>query len=68
MRLRTISTGDSGRLCCRDGRVYFGTTVYRGRVAFRPAIANWRTTEADTDMIVSVTRELIEREDWSHGR
>jgi hypothetical protein len=38
--------------------VYVGTTRYRGRVAFRPAIVNWRTTEADIDLIVEVVREL----------
>ena len=41
-----------------DGRVYVGTTRYRGKVAFRPAIVNWRTTEADVDLIVTVVREL----------
>jgi glutamate/tyrosine decarboxylase-like PLP-dependent enzyme len=41
-----------------DGRVYMGTTVYDGRVAFRPAIVNWRTTEPDVDAIVDVVREL----------
>jgi glutamate/tyrosine decarboxylase-like PLP-dependent enzyme len=41
-----------------DGRVYFGTTVYRGHVCFRPAIVNWLTTERDVDLIVSTTREL----------
>jgi glutamate/tyrosine decarboxylase-like PLP-dependent enzyme len=41
-----------------DGRVYFGTTVYGGRVAFRPAICNWRTTQDDVDLIVTVTREV----------
>jgi glutamate/tyrosine decarboxylase-like PLP-dependent enzyme len=41
-----------------DGRVYVGTTRYRGRVAFRPAIVNWRTTEADVDLIAQVVREL----------
>ena len=41
-----------------DGRVYVGTTRYRGKVAFRPAIVNWRTTEADIDLIVDVVREL----------
>lgn len=41
-----------------DGRVYFGTTLYGGRVAFRPAISNWRTTEEDVDLIVAATREL----------
>jgi glutamate/tyrosine decarboxylase-like PLP-dependent enzyme len=53
-----------GEAVLRDGRVYFGTTVYRGRVGFRPAISNWRTTEADVDMIVKVTRELIDGGDW----
>jgi glutamate/tyrosine decarboxylase-like PLP-dependent enzyme len=41
-----------------DGRVYFGTTVYGDRVAFRPAISNWRTTEDDADLITRVTSEL----------
>ena len=43
----------------RDGRVYAGTTVYRGVVAFRPAIVNWRSTEADVDLLVEVLRELL---------
>jgi len=38
--------------------VYVGTTRYRGHVAFRPAIVNWRTTESDVDLIVAVVREL----------
>jgi glutamate/tyrosine decarboxylase-like PLP-dependent enzyme len=41
-----------------DGRVYAGTTRYRGLVAFRPAIVNWRTVEADVDLLVDVVREL----------
>ena len=41
-----------------DGRVYVGTTRYRGRVAFRPAIVNWRTREQDVDLLVDVIREL----------
>ena len=41
-----------------DGRVYFGTTLYGGRVAFRPAIVNWRTTEDDIRLLVEVVREL----------
>ena len=41
-----------------DGRVYAGTTRYRGVVAFRPAIVNWRTSEADIDLLVDVVREL----------
>jgi glutamate/tyrosine decarboxylase-like PLP-dependent enzyme len=49
-----------GQAIIADGRVYFGTTVYAGKVAFRPAIANWRTTERDVDVILPVTRELAE--------
>jgi glutamate/tyrosine decarboxylase-like PLP-dependent enzyme len=41
-----------------DGRVYVGTTLYGGRVAFRPAIVNWRTTEDDIRLLVEVIREL----------
>ena len=41
-----------------DGRVYAGGTVYGGRAALRPAIVNWRTTEADVDLFVDVVREL----------
>jgi glutamate/tyrosine decarboxylase-like PLP-dependent enzyme len=41
-----------------DGRVYFGSTRYEGRVAFRPAIVNWRTRVEDIDLLVDVTREL----------
>jgi glutamate/tyrosine decarboxylase-like PLP-dependent enzyme len=47
-----------GRAILDDGRVYVGTTVYRGMTALRPAIVNWRTTEADVDLLVSVVREL----------
>jgi glutamate/tyrosine decarboxylase-like PLP-dependent enzyme len=41
-----------------DGRVYFGTTSFGGRVAFRPAIVNWRTGESDIDLLVEVVQEL----------
>jgi glutamate/tyrosine decarboxylase-like PLP-dependent enzyme len=41
-----------------DGRVYVGTTSFGGTVAFRPAIVNWRTREADIDLFVAVVREL----------
>lgn len=41
-----------------DGRVFFGSTIYAGRVAFRPAIVNWQTTEKDVDLLVDVVREL----------
>lgn len=35
-----------------SGKVYVGTTRYRSRVAFRPAIANWRTRESDLDLLI----------------
>jgi glutamate/tyrosine decarboxylase-like PLP-dependent enzyme len=41
-----------------DGRVYAGTTLYGGRVALRPAITNWRTSERDIDLFIDVLREL----------
>ena len=48
-----------GAALIADGRVYAGTTVYGGRVALRPAIVNWRTTESDIDLLVDVVRELL---------
>ena len=50
--------GQVGQAVLADGRVYVGTTVYTGKTAFRPAIVNWRTTEADVDLLVEVIREL----------
>ena len=50
-----------GAMVLEDGRVYFGTTEYMGKVCFRPAIVNWRTTEGDVDLIVEVVRELGSR-------
>jgi glutamate/tyrosine decarboxylase-like PLP-dependent enzyme len=47
-----------GEALLDDGRVYAGTTVYRGHVALRPAISNWRTTAPDLDLLVQVVREL----------
>jgi glutamate/tyrosine decarboxylase-like PLP-dependent enzyme len=47
-----------GAMVLEDGRVYFGTTEFAGKVAFRPAVVNWRTREDDVDLIVEVTREL----------
>jgi glutamate/tyrosine decarboxylase-like PLP-dependent enzyme len=47
-----------GQAVLDDGRVYFGTTVYGGKVAFRPAIVNWRTRPEDVDLIVPITLEL----------
>ena len=45
-----------------DGRVVCGTTVYNGKVAFRPAIVNWQTTEPDVQMLVDRLLELLRRE------
>lgn len=50
-----------GAAVIEDGRVYFGTTIFGGRVAFRPAIVNWRTGEEDIDLLVQVVQELGER-------
>jgi glutamate/tyrosine decarboxylase-like PLP-dependent enzyme len=47
-----------GQAVLDDGRVFFGTTVYAGRVAFRPAIVNWRTGPADVDLVVPTVLEL----------
>jgi glutamate/tyrosine decarboxylase-like PLP-dependent enzyme len=47
-----------GQAVLDDGRVYFGTTVQDGKVAFRPAIVNWRTGPADVDLIVPTVLEL----------
>jgi glutamate/tyrosine decarboxylase-like PLP-dependent enzyme len=41
-----------------DGRAYVGTTLFEGKVAFRPAIVNWRTRQEDVDLLVDVIREL----------
>ena len=47
-----------GEAVLADGRVYVGTTLYRGHVCFRPAFVNWRTRDADVDLLVAVVREL----------
>jgi glutamate/tyrosine decarboxylase-like PLP-dependent enzyme len=41
-----------GEALLNAGKVYAGTTTYGGRVAFRPAIVNWRTREQDVDALV----------------
>jgi glutamate/tyrosine decarboxylase-like PLP-dependent enzyme len=51
-----------GERLIADGRVFSGTTVYDGKVAFRPAIVNWQTTEADVQMLIDVLVELLEEE------
>jgi glutamate/tyrosine decarboxylase-like PLP-dependent enzyme len=47
-----------GEAAILDGRVFFGTTEYDGKVAFRPAPVNWRNRPEDVDLIVDVVREL----------
>jgi glutamate/tyrosine decarboxylase-like PLP-dependent enzyme len=47
-----------GRAVLDDGRVFVGTTNYDGRIAFRPAIVNYRTTEQHVDELVDVIAEL----------
>ncbi len=51
-----------GEALLADGRVFCGTTVYDGRVAFRPAIVNWQTTEADVEALVEILVQLLEGE------
>jgi glutamate/tyrosine decarboxylase-like PLP-dependent enzyme len=47
-----------GKAILEDGRVFAGTTTYGGKVALRPAIVNWMTTDDDIRLLVDVTREL----------
>jgi glutamate/tyrosine decarboxylase-like PLP-dependent enzyme len=47
-----------GDAALRDGRVFFGSTTYGGKVAFRPALVNWRTREQDVELVADVVREL----------
>src|SRR6185295_10865837 len=47
-----------GEAAITDGRVFFGSTIYGGRVAFRPAIVNWRAREQDVALVAEVVREL----------
>jgi glutamate/tyrosine decarboxylase-like PLP-dependent enzyme len=49
-----------GEALLADGRVFAGTTIYEGRVAFRPAIVNWRTQEGDVDLLIDVLLELLD--------
>ncbi|TDC12638.1 pyridoxal phosphate-dependent decarboxylase family protein [Actinomadura bangladeshensis] len=47
-----------GEALLADGRVYAGTSTYRGMTVFRPAPLNWRTTKTDVERLVDVLREL----------
>ena len=41
-----------------DGRVFFGSTEYVGKVAFRPAPVNWRNRPEDVELVADVVSEL----------
>ncbi len=47
-----------GEAALLDGRVFFGSTLYGGRVAFRPAPVSWRQRPEDMELIATVVREL----------
>ncbi|AFU04758.1 pyridoxal phosphate-dependent decarboxylase family protein [Nocardia brasiliensis] len=47
-----------GAAILADGRVYVGTTKYRGVTALRPTFVNWRITEPEADLLIEVIREL----------
>ncbi|MGX1776174.1 pyridoxal phosphate-dependent decarboxylase family protein [Nocardia brasiliensis] len=47
-----------GAAVLADGRVYVGTTKYRGVTALRPTFVNWRITEPEADLLIQVIREL----------
>ena len=38
--------------------MFAGTTLFEGKVAFRPAIVNWSTRTEDVDALVDVLLEL----------
>ncbi len=48
-----------GKALLADGRVFAGSTTYDGKVALRPAIVNWQTTESDVDLLIDVLLELM---------
>ena len=45
----------------KDGRVYVGTTRWNGVVGFRPAFVNWRSTQADAELVLETVRDLGSR-------
>ena len=50
-----------GEALQEDGRFWVGTTRYRGRVAFRPALVNWRIRASDLEEFVAVFRDVGRR-------
>lgn len=47
-----------GTAILEDGRVFLGTTNYKGHVALRPAIVNWRTENLDISFMVEVILDI----------
>lgn len=47
-----------GTSLLEDGRVFVGTTTYRGKIGLRPAIVNWRSRRADVEALVDIVRQL----------
>lgn len=47
-----------GKAIIEDGRIYIGTTKYGDKVAFRPAIVNWRTGHKDVELIIDIVQEI----------
>lgn len=45
------------KLVSDSGRAWFGTTIWRGRPAFRISVSSWRTQDADIDDLVSTIIE-----------
>jgi glutamate/tyrosine decarboxylase-like PLP-dependent enzyme len=41
------------------GKVFMTPTVYKGRKGIRAAMVNWRTTEADVEMVVELMKDSI---------
>ncbi|KAB2342731.1 pyridoxal phosphate-dependent decarboxylase family protein [Actinomadura rudentiformis] len=50
-----------GAALLADGRVYAGTSTYRGMTVFRPAMVNWRITAAEAEQLITVLHELAPR-------
>ena len=43
----------------KTGRLWFGTTVWEGRAAFRMSVSSWRTRDEDIDEAVSVLASIL---------
>src|SRR5438445_9772285 len=50
--------GRLGKTLLRGGRVFAETSVFEGKVTFRPAIVNWRPGPEDVDALVDVLLQL----------